>query len=88
MSNEIAMGRCNGVFRKKVNGRADLGCFLPHRREVVARKSPLPKQEANSFLNRAAFQHVRVEPAKSWFFQWCVAIESTCFARATGQCDG
>jgi hypothetical protein len=88
MSNEVAMGRCNGVLRKKVNGRADLGCFLPHRREVVARKSALPKQEANSFLNRAEFQHVRVEPAKSRFFQWCVAIESTSIARATGRCDG
>ena len=63
MCNEVAMGGCNGVFRKKVNGRADLGCLLPHRREVVARKSALPKQEANSFLNRPAFQHVRVKPA-------------------------
>jgi hypothetical protein len=59
--------RCDRVFWKEVNGRADFGCFLPHCCEVVTGESALAKQETNSFFNRAALQHVGVQPPQNGF---------------------
>ena len=64
-----------GIFCEKVHGRAYLRCFLPHRREVVPGESTLPKQEANSFLYRPAFQHVGVKPSQDRFPQRRATIE-------------
>ena len=75
MGNEITVRGCNGIFCEKVHGRAYLRCFLPHRREVVPGESTLPKQEANSFLNHPAFQHVGVKPSQDSFRQRRATIE-------------
>src|SRR5581483_4902050 len=75
VSDKITVRRCNRIFRKQVHGGANLGCLLPHGGEVVAGESPLPVQEAYSFLHGAAFQHVAVQPPQCRFFQRRMAVE-------------
>src|SRR6266567_1884896 len=75
VSNEIAVRRRDGIFRKQIQRSADFDRFLADGVEVVAGESTLTVQNTDTFLHRAALEHVRIEPAE----QFRIEVAAGCF---------